>query len=200
MILSLWAAQSSFPKCLWFSTFFLSDSSLNNDNNNLRSHNLDKGNKLKGSVWCLHQQYGFPTALFTSRWAASWICRLLLVTCVRGHWFSTTASVLVMCIFFARGCCFVFLPWGRRTDVEVVLKEFKIDLGLRNIRKSSLKIIRVWKVSLVYFFFFYFKFEKKKFQNVLVYSLTFKILNQFRLKSIFFLMGLGWTWSLSVII
>ena len=58
-------------------------------------------------------------------------------------------------------CYVVFLPWGCRTDVEVVLKEFKIDLGLRNIRKSSLKIIRVWKVSLVYFFFFYFKFEKK---------------------------------------
>ena len=130
-----------------FQHFFLSDSSLNN-----------------GPVWCLHQQYSFPTALFTSRWAASWICRLLLVTCVRGHWFSTTASVLVMWIFFCSWlllCYVVFLPWGCRTDVEVVLKEFKIDLGLRNIRKSSLKIIRVWKVSLVYFFFFYFKFEKK---------------------------------------
>lgn len=70
------------------------------------------------------------------------------------------------CVFFllvviALICYVVFLPWGCRTDVEVVLKEFKIDLGLRNIRKSSLKIIRVWKVSLVYFLFFYFKFEKK---------------------------------------
>ena len=128
MILSLWAAQSSFPKCLWFSTFFLSDSSLNNDNNNLRSHNLDKGNKLKGSVWCLHQQYGFPTALFTSRWAASWICRLLLVTCVRGHWFSTTASVLVMCIFFARGCCFVM----------------SFSLRMSNWCRSSFKVVENW--------------------------------------------------------
>lgn len=57
-------------------------------------------------------------------------------------------------------CYVVFLPWGCRTDVEVVSKEFKIDLALRNIRKSSLKIMSL-KSIVVFFFFFFFKFEKK---------------------------------------
>lgn len=152
--------------------------------------------EIKGPLWCLHQQYGFPTALFTSRWAASWICRLLLGTwsLVLFNGFSF-GHVYFLCSWLLL-CYVVFLPRGCRTDVEVVSKEFKIDLGLRNIRKSSLKIIRVWKVT--FFFSFSTSNLKKKFQNVLVYPLTFKILNQFRLKSIFFLMGLGW--SLSVIV